>query len=625
MNLSDLHACGIRASQEGRHYEAVAILEEVVTLAPGEPTYHANLGLALVRNGELDRGARSYQTAVDLRPGHAPTLAKLGRALAASGQEREAIATFRRALAVDSEDADTWNALGAACANASRVEEACGSFERALELDPDHDEAAANLLAGCLHLAGADVAQQRWASAAGHFQRAARLDPRNPEYPFNSGCALMALDRMDEAAACYRICIELHPTHSRALNNLGNILVSKGKSIEAVGYFERAIQADPAYLQAAYNLANTWQQRGESELALSLYRNVVANDPGHADSHNNIGSLLLSQAKPLEAIAAFEAALQAEPNHLDAAWNRALAHLSLGNFEEGWRSYDVRLQRPNRVIHHDGIPQWQGEDITGKTVLVWAEQGLGDTIQFLRFLPSLKERGARIVFECQARLKPLLVGHPAIDALYARPEPLPPVDVQIALMSLPALLHSTTIPSLVLLSADAAARQRWRAEVGKWPGPRIGLCWAANPKSPSVALRSVPLADLLALTTVPGATFFSLQRGISSADAALLAAHGVVQLEGDEHTVADTAAIAAELDLVISVDTMVAHLAATLSRPTFILLPFAADWRWTFSGEQTAWYPSATLLRQNAPGDWKALLSRTTQVLAEWLDSSRPE
>lgn len=625
MNLQELHMNGIQASQEGRHGDAVTLLEQLVALAPSEPTYYANLGLALVRAGQPDRGAGCYQVAVNLRPGHAPTLAKLGRALAAAGQEREAIAVFRRALAVDSGDPDTWNALGAACANAGRLEEACGSFERAIELDPAHDEAIANLLTATLQLAEADVAQQNWAGAAAHYERAARMDPRNAEYPFNSGCALMALGRLDEAAQCYRRSLAVEHNHPRALNNLGNVLVAGGRLIEAVGYFEGAIQADPAYLQARYNLANTWQQRGEADLALSLYRDLIAKDPNHADAHNNTGSLLLSQAQPAAALAAFEAALRAQPDHLDAAWNRALAQLSMGNFAEGWKNYEVRLRRPNRPVHHDEIRQWRGEDIEGKTILVWAEQGLGDSLQFLRYLPLVKQAGARVVFECQARLKPLLADMPGIDELYARPEPLPAVDFQVPLMSLPAVTQTAVIPPPAVLPVPTAAQQRWRAEVQRLAGPRIGLCWLANPKSPSGALRSAPLAHLLALTDIPGATFVSLQREVAPSDAAALRSHGVVQLEQDGDTIADTAAIIQELDLVISVDTMIAHLAATLNRPTCLLLPFAADWRWTYSGETTAWYPSARLFRQRTPGDWKELVGRLKQVLTEWLHSSKPE
>jgi tetratricopeptide (TPR) repeat protein len=625
MNLQELHVSGIQASQEGRHGDAVALLERLVALAPVEPTYHANLGLALVRAGEPGRGASSYQVAVELRPGHGPTLAKLGRALAAAGQEREAIAVFRRALAVDSGDPDTWNALGAACANAGRLDEACGSFERAIELDPNHDEAVANLLAATLQQAEADVAQQNWAGAATQYERAARLDPGNAEYPFNSGCALMALGRLDEAAQCYRRSLAIETNHPKTLNNLGNVLVAKGRLIEAVGYFERAIEADPAYLQARYNLANTWQQRGEVDLALSLYRSLIAEDPTHADAQNNTGSLLLSQANPASALAAFEAALRAQPDHLDAAWNRALAQLSMGNFDDGWKNYESRLERPNRPVHHDEIRQWRGEDLQGKAILVWAEQGLGDTLQFLRYLPLVKQAGARVVFECQARLKALLAGVPGIDELYARPEPLPGVDFQIPLMSLPAVTQTNAIPPPAPLPVPESVRERWHAEVRKLPGLRIGLCWLANPKSPSGALRSAPLGQLLTLAEIPGATFVSLQREISPADSATLRAHGVVELEQEGNTLADTAAIIGELDLVISVDTMIAHLAATLNRPTYLLLPFAADWRWTYSGETTAWYPSARLFRQPAPGDWKGLFARTRQVLAEWLHSSKPE
>lgn len=624
MNLNELQLRGIQASQQGLHDEAVRLLEQAVALAPEDAASHANLALALVRGGRTKQGIQSYQMALRLRPAHAPTLAKLGRALAAEGDLPAALTAFRRALELQPDDADTWNALGAACANDGKLKEACGYLEQALQLRPSHPEARFNLRAAYEQLCHTAIKQGCWDEASLLYARLSILDPTDAELLYNRGCALLQLERWDEAADSFQSALLWNPSHTRSLNNLGHIQAMKGNLDSAIPWFERALAIDPSYSQAKYNLAHSHQRAGRLDTALVLYRELIAAGAAHADCHNNLGSLLLSLAQPKEALHEFESALTLQPDHYEAAWNRALAQLSLGDFENGWRNYEIRLQRSNRIVHHDELPPWRGEDLGGRRILVWAEQGLGDTVQFARYLPLVKNLGAWVAFEVQDRLQPVYQSCSAIDALLLRPETPPTVDYQVALMSLPNRFatRSESIPPPLAPIVDPHRRNAWRQRLGSTAQPRVGLCWAANPTSPSGALRSIGLKTLLALTAVPGISYLSLQRPLMPADTQLLSEHGIACPEQDQHSLADTVAIIDNLDLVVTVDTLIAHLAASLGKPTWILLPFAADWRWTYHGEHTRWYPSARLFRQPEAGAWQHVINRVMGELDQWRQRS---
>lgn len=616
MTEQELHLQGIQASQAGRHEEAVKLLRELIQRQPEQPVYHANLGLAFARLGDLPQSIHSYRTALQYRPHHGPTLAKLGRVLASADRTEEALAAFRGAIASDAGDPDTWNALGAAYANMGRFEEACASFERALMLDPTYEEAHNNHFNAICRLGEAAVREKAWDRARGLWERAAAARPSSFDAHYNLGFSLSALKQPERACECYERALAVRPGDAKALNNLAHVRLACGDAETALACLEGALASDPTYVDAAYNLGVTLQTLDRPDEALEAYRNVLKLNPSHADTLNNVGSLLLGMARPEEAIPSFEAAIASAPDHLDARWNLGLAHLALGDFEAGWLAYETRLRKAN-VPHHDG-PAWAGEDLSGRTLLVWCEQGLGDTVQFLRFLPALKAKGARIIVECQPRLYPLIASYADADQVVARGDSLPPYDFQVALLSLPFLLKARleTLPAPIgPATLPASTVAGWSAKLGEHRGFKVGLCWSGNPMNEKGRHRSANLAILAELAAAPGVEIFSLQRNPDAAEIA--GAPWLHQLESEQDTVLDTACIISQLDLVITVDTMVAHLAASLGRPTWILLHYGADWRWMLKREDSPWYPSARLFRQSKAGDWSGPVKAAAAELAQ--------
>lgn len=622
MTEAQLQNAAVAASNTGRHDDAVAIFRQLIDMRPGEAAYHANLGLAFVRSGKSPEAIASYRTAVSLRPNHAPTLAKLGRVLASAGAAEEAQSTFRRAIAIDPGNGDTWNALGAINATDGEFDSAAAMFRRALELDSTHDEARDNLVGVLLKLGEKAVGNSQWDTAIQAFEEGLRLNPASFDCNYNRALALAGAKKLDAALAGYRRALLIRPNDPKALNNIGHVLLAQGKPDEAFASLELALQADPEYLGAIYNLGATRQHQCRYAEAAAYYEEVLRRDPNHADTLSNLGSMLLAQNKPEQAVPYFDRAIASAPEHYDARWNRALSLLAAGDYEEGWPAYEVRLSRKNQHIQHNERPRWQGEPIAGRPILVWAEQGLGDAVQFLRFLEPLHNLGAQVLFECHDRLLPLASCVPNVHQLLKRNGIHPPFDYQIPLMSLPAVLKTKlgSLPAPTRFHIPAERTVKWAHIATESTALKVGFCWAGNPHHPTGNSRQVPLSALASLTEVSGCQFFSLQRG-SQENLEEAAKLGIVNIEKEGNDVLDTAAIIQQLDVVITIDTMIAHLAASLGKPTWILLSHAADWRWLIGCEDSPWYPAARLFRQEHPNNWESAISAVRKALEHKLTS----
>lgn len=642
-----LHLLGLVASTQGRHREAVSLIGQAVTLDPSQPVYLANLGLALGRQGSHQEAAGALRRSLALRPCDAATLAKLGRALLDSGQPQEAIEPLGAALSGDYEqDAPTWNALGRAFAETGRTADGETCFRRALIADAACGEAWHNLgqlafargvweeaaeplrratvlLPGealprrqlfetLLHLGARQAESGAWPQAAAAFCEAARVQPDSADAFFQAGVALSISGEIEASKASYAEAIRLDPGHVRAHNNLSNLLTGAGEPDEAIAHLRRAIEGDPDYWEAHYNLGIALADAGHAEQALACYDEVLRLRPGHADTRNNIAGILLSRGKAEEAIRQCDEALAIAPDHIDAAWNKALAQLTLGDFENGWRGYESRLRHQRFAARRFPVPRWQGEDPAGKRILVWAEQGLGDTLQFLRYLPLLAARGAAVTFECHDRLLPL-IRHAATGAeLVGRGQAGAEFDFHVPLLSLPLAFDTRldTIPPpgpAIALPEDLLSN--WRAVTAADGGRRrIGVCWQGNRHNYGGRRRSMPAATMARLAEAVPARWFSLQPDEPVPP-------GFEKPEREGCGLDGTAAIVSALDLVISVDTMVAHLAGLLGRPVWTLLPYGADWRWMLGRDNSPWYPSMRLWRQQRPDDWDGVIDRLAAAL----------
>jgi hypothetical protein len=439
-------------------------------------------------------------------------------------------------------------------------------------------------------------------------------DPAEADIHVGHGNALMLEGRAAEAEAAYRAALACNPDHVPARNNLGNALRALGRHAEALAEYRRVLALRPDQFGTQNNVASALLALHRPIEAEPWLRRVLAEMPDYAEAANNLGGALLAQDRLEEAATWFERACAQDPALVQARFGLAMARLGMGDFAAGWAEYECRWHDPRFLAEFapPDLPRWHGEALAGRRILLTAEQGLGDTIQFARFAPVVAARGGDVVLAVQSSLVTLLRDlAPTVIALDETP---PDCALHCPLMSLPLALGTTlaTLPA-PSLTPDPALVHRWRGRLGPARGPRIGLALSGSAEHSDDALRSIPASAFASLFAVRGVEFHLLQTEIRDHDRPALA--GVRLHDAALTDFADTAALAALMELVISVDTSVAHLAASLGRPTWVLLPFAADWRWLRQRSDSPWYPAAQLFRQPAPGDWNATLQNVTTAL----------
>ena len=415
--------------------------------------------------------------------------------------------------------------------------------------------------------------------------------------------------------------LSVKPDFALAHNNLGNELKAQGKLDEAIACYRRALELKPDLVLAHNNLGNALKDQGELDEAVACYRRALELKPDMAEAHSNLGDALNHQGKPDEALACFRRALELMPDFALAHWNQSLLFLMTGDFQRGWAEYQWRW-KANKVPRRDfSQTSWDGRRLAEKTILLHAEQGLGDTIQFIRYAALVKQRCAAVIVQCPRPLVSLLTTCAGIDRLVGEGEQLPPFNVQAPLLSLPGIFHTTLrdIPATTpYLFADPSLVDRWRRELGRLAGFKIGIAWQGDPQHVNDRNRSIPLGRFEPLARCAGVRLLSLQKGA-----------GVEQLEqtAERLPITDlgsrlddfmqTAAVLVNLDLVITCDTAVAHLAGALGIPVWVAIPFAPDWRWLLDRSDSPWYPTMRLFRQDRRGDWQGVFQRIEAAIGE--------
>jgi tetratricopeptide (TPR) repeat protein len=467
----------------------------------------------------------------------------------------------------------------------------------------------------------------RAAAALASFDRAVVINPDLAPAHHQRAALLQDLKRHEEAVAAYRTALRLDPRNAQAANDLGTALIESGRFDEALASIDQALALDPGLFGALINRGNALNQLKRPEQALQAYQRALALNPAAAQVHSNCGHLLHDAGRYDEALHAYERALALQPDLALVQWNKGLIKLLHGEFEEGWRLYEARWQSYARPSFRNfPQPLWSGDALAGRTILLHAEQGLGDTLQFCRYLPAVAELGGTVLLEAPATLLPLLETLPGRKTLLASGDPLPPFDLQCPLLSLPLAFGTRleTIPAPIpYLSVPEDRREPWAARLGPRQRPRIGLAWSGAPNHLADRERSLPLRLLAPLLQLD-AEFHSLQKLIRAEDEPALA--GLPQLvrhEAELRDFADTAALTAAMDLVITVDTSVAHLAGALGKPLWLLLQHAPDFRWMLQRPDSPWYPTARLFRQDHPGDWEAVIAAVAAQLADGFQGSR--
>ncbi|WP_233345547.1 tetratricopeptide repeat protein [Burkholderia cepacia] len=549
---------------QGRLPDAEALLRrQLASVTPLRASHHHRFGKVLEALGRLDEAEQAFGQALLIEPQSADVLTDLGNLLRVLGRQAEAELAYRLAITVRADSVLAHANLGAILVDMQRLPEAEAASRQALVLCPDH-----------------------------------------PEAHYNLGVALQNLDRLPEAEAAYRDAIRCRPGLPQPHNNLGCVLRAQGRHDEAMAVFAEALSLAPDMAEVHYNLGTTFAHAGRHDDAERAYRRALALRADYGDARFGLATLLLG----------------------------------LGRFEEGWRRYESRYEqaafvhrRTREVLR---CAQWQGEPLAGKTLLVWQEDGLGDMLQFSRYFTEFRARhAARVVFACQPALHRLMATVDGVDAVLDHETATAQAsqfDYWTSLLSAPMHSGTTldTIPPPVRLAPDPASVARWRARLDVLPaGPRVGLVWKGNPKHHNDAHRSLPsLALLTPLWSVPGVNFVSLQKG-QGEDEARQPPGGLplLHLGSELDDFADTAAIVAQLDLVVCVDTSTAHLAASLGKPCWVLLPNQdVDWRWMHGRDDSPWYPGTVrLFRRGRDESWIRMAERVRAAFAAHFAAGR--
>ena len=437
----------------------------------------------------------------------------------------------------------------------------------------------------------------------------------------------MRLGKNDAALANFDRALNLRPDSAQAHFNRGNVLPKLKRHDEAVASFDRAIDLRPDFAMAYSNRGNVLQTLKRYEEAVANYDRAVGLQPGYAVAHFNRGNALQQLKRFEEAVASYDRALALRADFAEARLNQSLSRLVIADFGHGWQGYEWRrkVESPGNIWRNFTQPQWFGhENISGKTILLPAEQGFGDTIQFCRYVPLVAARGARVVLEVLTPLAELMTTLAGASQIVCKGDPLPDYDIHCPLLSLPLAFGTRleTIPSAVpYLRASPQSVAEWDARLGPKTRPRIGLAWSGEPTHPNDQNRSIPLNALLSLLDID-ATFVSLQKDVRPSDATVLQARSDLRHFGDAlKNFSDTAALVSNLDLVISIDSSVAHLAGALAKPVWVLLTFIPDWRWLLDRTDNPWYPTARLFRQDDTRAWDNVIVRIRAALGEFVQS----
>lgn len=570
---------GVEFLSQGRHAEALAAFDAVLALEPMDGDALNNRGCMLLELRRANEALESFELAISVRPAYAEAWRNRASALMALGRLPAALESVERAIALRP---------GFAAALADRVRflvlldrrgEAIASMQGTLRIEPgaaEHFRAAATRLA----------AEGRLAEALSIIEALLRAVPPLANLLNDKGDFLARLGRAEEALRCFDEALALRPDYAVALHNRGSILIGLQRYEEALTSLDAALKVRPDFVEAL-------DHRGMVLEALQRFD---------------------------EALRSFDDSLKIRPEYASAHWSQALCRLKLGDYRAGWQEYEWRWHVASLGVSRRALPgmSWTGRaQLQGRTILLYAEQGFGDTIQFARFVPAVVARGAKVILEAPAPLLPLMRSLEGVASFAARGDPLPPADFKCSLASLPQALGVTleTLPAHTpYLSPPSERVEYWRRRLPTIAGLRVGIVWSGS-LSQRRDRRPIPLRELLTVLGLPNVEYVSLQKEVLAGEIRLLKHSGLIDLSAELTDFGETAAAVARIDLLITIDTSVAHLAGALGKPVWILLPEAADWRWLVERDDSPWYPQARLFRQRAGGTWPSLVETVRDAL----------
>jgi tetratricopeptide (TPR) repeat protein len=622
--LEETYRRGVAAMHANQPEVAAECFRLATDIEPNNANILNSLGVAQQASGRYEEAIRSYDRALALQPDHAGRLNNRGNALQLLGRYAEAVASYDAALAAASNYTDAYVNRGNALIALSQHQAAIESFDRALALRADHVQALCGRGTALLAL-------RQFDAALAAYERALLLRPTDADLHYNHGIALLELWRPQAAIASFDRALAHRPIFPNALNNRGNALRAVGQRERALASYEAALRQDPDHTDAQNNRGIVLLATNRLDAALASFDAALAIRPESPETWVNRGVALMRMLQIEAALSSFDRATALAANCVGAHIARASTLLLAGELKRGWEEYEWRYAPAGTgeialwspvVRRSFSRPQWRGEQpIAGKTLLLYGEQGFGDTLQFCRYVPLAAEMGATVILEVRRPLVELLATLPGVARVIAAGDRLPPFDYHCSLMSLP-FVFGTELGSIPAqrsyLHADPERIARWRARLGPPLKRRVGIAWSGNAKHVDDSRRSIPLPTLLAALP-DDMEWVTLQREIRADDRSALAERkNVMDVSAELTDFAESAALSECLDATISVDTSAAHLSAAIGRPTSVLLPYCPDWRWLLMRDDSPWYPTARLYRQTAQGDWTAPLKRLRAELASF-------
>lgn len=608
------HLLGVIAAQQGRLAEAVERIAKAIAIFAGDANYHINHGNACRALGQLEAAKTSYRKAIELQPNNPQAHASLGALFQGLGQINEAVTCYDTALRIKPDSFEARYNRAVALQVAERPLEALAGFDQALALVPGFVDG---------HFRRGVVLQQlgRLDAAVAAYDRVTTLLPTHAEAFYNKGVALAGLHRFEDAIASYDKAIATKADFSQAHGNRGAALLKLQRWDDALSSLDRSIELAPQYTEAMVNRGVVLHALQRWDEALASYAHALNADPRSINAHINRGVALHACNQLDAALESYDQAIALQPEAAEAHFFKSLILLLRGQFRIGWDEYRWFWKTPNGAarLRTFAQPTWTGhESVDGCRVLVHSEQGLGDMIQFCRYARLLADRGAYVILEAPSSLMEVLHGLEGVSEWVRKGDPLPQFDYQCLLLSLPGIFETDldSIPtSGAYLTCERSKLAQWQQRLGPVRQPRVGLVWSGSKEHMNDAHRSLPLGTLLSQLPL-GFDYVSLQKELRNSDLEALESRSDVRHFGDAIVdFADTAALCELVDVVVSVDTSVAHLAAAMGRPTWVLLAAVPDWRWLQAREDSPWYASVRLFRQPVPGDWNTVLQTAVQTL----------
>jgi tetratricopeptide (TPR) repeat protein len=602
----------------GQLEQAIATCQQMLRLKPNCLAAFKIAADALVAQGKLEIALKSYLKAIEIDPNLADAHANIAVLLHQQDRFEAALPYYQRALQLNPDRAETYYNLGIGLSRQGRLDEALACYQRVIQLQPERSVA--------YYICGTIFHQQnKLSEAANCYRKAISLEPDYAEPYCNLGVLMARQGSLTEAIACYEKAIAINPKFAEAHTNLGAAYIAQGKSVEAINSYQQAIAIKPGDAISYSNLGNAYFEQGMLSEAIAACQNALLVNPHCAEAYSNLGNALLHQNLVSEAIDNYEKAIEYDPSLAPAHYSLSHALMLLGNYQRGWDEYEWRwrMQKISLPSVCANKPLWDGSELEGRRILLLAEQGFGDTLQFIRYVNLVIQHGGHVILSCPPALHRLLSTIEGIAQVITDNLDAIEFDVYAPLLSLPRIFSTdlATIPAQVPYLFDNIQD----VESGNLPqnencdrAIKVGIVWASGYRDRPDTIRayrqkSCPLPLFKQIFAIPHLNFYSLQIGRDATDLNAVMQDSLYQrriydCSSQITDFYDTATIISQVDLVISIDTAVIHLAGAMAKPVWVLLPFTPDWRWLLQREDSPWYPTMRLFRQDRPNDWDNVL-----------------